>query len=377
MGFETERSSNLRVLLVQSEFFSWRRARHWSYTWHLGIEEGLQANGVEFLTLTTPWISDARSICTGRKFDQVWINDIAHFGDLDSGYIDESTLKWLASLAPVTLGFLAESVEYSPEEYSAFPNLLKRRQEIELRLKYFTHFVACDEKDLTNISTLVQKPAIWSPIAIPKRFTFEPVVKSPTQNAIFSGALYGERLKYLEHPDLRNLVSHQSSPENHTIYPILFDALPNHRLFRKLKIRFLPKFIYPAYLQLLRRIRRQSFKMYLKSLRESCAVVNLPSLGKVYTSRVFEGMAAGRPVIAWEIPNRPMTKALFENGKETLLYSTPTQLANHIQQVSSDPAFGKWIAENARRKLRRFHTIEKRVQQILNWIETGETPKYV
>lgn len=371
----------LRILLVQCEFTTWQRARHWAYIWHLGIEEGLAANGVEFMTLATPWISRMKEICAGRQFDQVWINDIAHLGDSDNGGVSESDLAWLTSLAPICVGFLIESIDYSPEDYAVFPSLKMRRQAIERHLKYFTHIVTTDEKDASNISVSFKGQAIWLGLTpIPERYICKKISTTPTNRIIYSGAPYGERAKWLEHPDLKNLIIHQESPDNYTLYPTFFNVLPGHcfrRLFQRLiRNRVPPAYIYPVYLRLLRHIRRHSFWMYLKGLQEECAVVNLPSLGKVYTSRVPEGMATGRPVIAWEVPDRPMTKALFNDGEEILLFSNPEQLAAHIQHILSDPKLGNQIAENALNKIRKFHTVENRVRQILNWVETGEAPTY-
>jgi glycosyltransferase involved in cell wall biosynthesis len=113
-------------------------------------------------------------------------------------------------------------------------------------------------------------------------------------------------------------------------------------------------------------------------MKEGCAIVNLPSFVKAYAGRVIEGMATGVPVISWEIPERPRTKSLFENGKEIMLYAQndPSQLAEHIKKIQSDKKFSKNIVINARNKLKKFHTAEHRAKEILHWIETGETPIY-
>ncbi len=83
-------------------------------------------------------------------------------------------------------------------------------------------------------------------------------------------------------------------------------------------------------------------------------------------------------MISWEIPGRPRNKALFEDDEQILLYSKndPSQLAAHIRRILAEPDFAQRIAENARRKLLSFHTMEKRVQQILDWVETGRVPTY-
>ena len=110
----TARYDKLRVLLVQIELPGWRQARQWSYDMQLGFEEGLSANNVDFLTLTSTWFSHAREICAGRKFDQVWINDVAHLGCCED--VTEQGVEWLANLAPICFGIITETTRYSAEE---------------------------------------------------------------------------------------------------------------------------------------------------------------------------------------------------------------------------------------------------------------------
>ena len=362
--------AKLRVLLIELEFTTWRTARHWSYASQLGIEEGLRANGVEYFTITTPWLSQAQKICIGKHFDQVWI-EIVHYD------YNKAFLEWVAGLAPVRIGLMAESLEYYPEEYAVFPILKERRNKVEGRFKYITHVVAGDEKDVDNINRRGQVPAFWWPQAVPERFICKQATMGLNRYAVFSGALYGERSSWIECPDLKGLLVHLPSSEHASVYPVLFDKL--HGAIRRFLRSGLPgqNSVLPVYLYFLRCIRRRCFALWLEEMRTGCAVVNLPHYVKSYPGRVVEAMAGGQPVISWEISNRPRTKALFEDGVEILLYSNPTELAAQIQRVLSNPDFGQRIAENARRKLMCFHTIEKRVQQILNWVEAGELPTYV
>jgi spore maturation protein CgeB len=182
----------------------------------------------------------------------------------------------------------------------------------------------------------------------------------------------------LEEPRLRGLLARHPSPPVEYLYELGFNSLPGHRygLRRLVKQPHYPaRLVYPIYLALLRRIRRSGFRMWQQRvLQQGIAVVNLPHLVKGYSGRVIEGMAAGRPVISWEIPDRPYNTALFADGKEILLYNTPAQLADHIAHLRAEPAFGAAIAANARRQVQAWHTTEKRVQQILRWVATGATP---
>jgi len=361
------------VLLIHLEFPTWYQARHWSYASQLGIEEGFHANGVEYLTITTPWLCRAREICAGKYFDQVWL-EIVHT------HLDEVFLEWVSGLAPVRIGLMAESLTYDPREYTHWSDLKERQHKVENRLKYVTHVLAIDEKDANEINTRRLARAMWWPQAVPERFISEQAMIAAKNYAVFSGSVYGERQSWLEHPDLEGLIVRQAPFDSTTIYPTLFDTL-HDKVSRLLNGRLSGQsgIILRAYLFSLRRIRRQCFALWLRQLRTGCAVVNLPHFLKAYSGRVIEGMAAGRPVISWDIPDRPQNKALFEDGSEILLYpkNNPGRLADHIRRILSDPELGQRIALNARRKLRRFHTIEKRVQQILNWVETGDEPTCV
>src|ERR1017187_6474520 len=66
------KTSGLRILLVQQEWTNWQQSRSWAYGAHIGLEHGLSANGIETLTITSVWSSDAMRMLEGQKFDQVW-----------------------------------------------------------------------------------------------------------------------------------------------------------------------------------------------------------------------------------------------------------------------------------------------------------------
>ena len=361
----------LRILVIQFENLRWRQARSYPYCLNFGFEEGLQASEVECVMLTTPWLSHLQDIFGKRQFDQVWINDISHFSDFNI------SLEEIIDLAPIRVGFVTESVEYHPEEYEAFPWLRERRAKIDKQFEYVTHIAAVDEQDVVNLKQRFDKPTMWLPCSMPERYIYEEVSTPAQKIALFSGSVYGKRVNYLEEPRLKNLMAYQKSPNSPLVESTLFNLLPGHYFFRWVNNRLFPAHrIYPVYLDGLRQLRRKAHKLWLQGLQNGAAVVNLPHLVKGYSSRVIEGLASGRPVISWEIPNRPQNTAMFEDEHEILLYSTPEQLANQIERVLSDPAFGEQIAQNASNKVKRFHTTEKRVQQILHWVETDEAQDY-
>jgi hypothetical protein len=373
----TRGGNRLRILLIVQEYTRWRRARHVSYCSQLGLEEALLADGIECFTLTTPWLGQARRICAGSRFDQVWI-DIIQSSLGDEIFADQGLLEWVAARAPVRVGFLPESLDYTSEEESHQPLLGLRRRNVESRIPYLTHVVACDEIDAERIAGRGLAPAIWWPQAVTERSIggIDPV---PSEDpAIFTGAVYGERSRWLDHPDLKGLLVHLPPPEDATLYPICFNTL--HKAARAFLRGRLPgaSSALSAYLGALRHIRRRSYASWLAGLRQGCAVVNLPHFVKTYAGRVMEGMAAGRPIISWDIPDRPRNRALFEEGREILLFSreSPEQLADQIRRIRRDPVLARRLAENGQAKVRRFHTLERRTREILRWIETGDQPAY-
>jgi len=365
----------IKILLVQCEMDNWRAARPWSYNVHVGWEVGFHANNVQFLTILTPWISLAKEIVGEQRFDQVWINDLA-ISPIRGGDISEAQLAMLATLAPVRVGLLTESIyDYTDEEMAEIPGLQHRQAGVEKFLPYLTHVVAYDEADVAEEKGRWGLPCMWSPSPVVGNIIHEQV-PSPTYNqAIFRGSIYNGRQAWLDHPLLQESLSLFGAPDQGALHTKVFDCLHSRPVRRLISSPFAVPF-YSVYLNTVRRIGKHDYLNWLCALQSGVAVVNLPDFVKSYTPRVIEGMAAGRPVLSWEIPNRPRNKALFEDGKEILLFNTPEELAGHIQRLQSDTLFAQQITENARRRIRQFHTTDKRVQQILKWIKTGKEPIY-
>jgi radical SAM superfamily enzyme YgiQ (UPF0313 family) len=369
-----------RILFIQHELDTWQRAKMWGYTWHLGIEEGFADDKVEFTTLITSWFPFAKEICAGQHFDQVWLNDITHVyepGGCGGYQLQAQDMEWIAGIAPIRLGFLTESLNYTKEEYESNPALIYARQILNTTGRYMTHIMTPDEKDVPLIQDLHEIPVSWFVTPTPGRLICKHVTAPPPLKPVFRGTPYGERARWLDLPELKGLINSQPSADNFTGIPQIFDEL--QALAKKtISAGIFRHTLYEQYLLALRRIRLQSFEMYLKSLEEGSAVINLPSFGKIHTARVYEGMAAGRPVITIKPEDRPKLNALFEDGKDVLLYSRnhPSRLAEHIRHLFNDREFGRWIATNARDKLVRYHTTELRVTQFLRWIQTGAEPVY-
>jgi hypothetical protein len=343
----------------------WRRARSLSYNTGWGLEEGLAAHGIELLTIPEPWYPRARQICGNRRFDQVWVE----IGRLE--HMDESFLDWVATRAPIRLGLIAESLHYTAEEVAAWPNWQRIMDDFPKRLAYVTHILTVDEAD-----TAQPVPALWWPQAVPRRFVTELPPPASRPHAVFCGNPYPGRDTWLAQPALKTLLQHVPSAEAGTIYPHLFNAV--HLPLRAPLRGVLPGNLgLPgAYNAAVRALRRRCFQLWLQTLQTGTAVVNLPHRVKGYAGRVVEAMAAGRPVVSWQIPDRPRNRGLFEDGQEMLLFDTVDQLTAHLQRLQRDEPFARQLAANARTKLLRFHTLEHRTRQVLDWLETGRAPDY-
>jgi len=407
----------MRVLYVPLEFLTWQRAQYWSYPVGLGLEEGFKAAGIECFTLPAlcltsyyspeTWLDHARWLCHNRQFDLVWLT-VPH------ARYDRRLLRWLAELAPVRVGYFVESMD--PFWGARQPGFSQRKRRwAQASLPYLTHAVVWDEAD---VASLEQRgiPALWWPGHVPAQFihTARPANVNPA--ALFFGAVYGERARYLDHPILSKLLVRPShSLEHDTRYPQLFDELNGEirqrlalshrwdlhllrsRLERKIWWWLRHPFrtteeahrrggpqrlgtpqqgadsvLLESYLDQLRLCRRKCFQLWLDTLAQGLAIVNLPQSGSGRSGRVFEAMAVGRPVLVHRAPNRPQADELFEPGREILMFESPEELAGQIRLLQRDPDRCQQLAGQARQKLLQFHTTEHRVHQFVQWMTTGE-----
>ncbi|BEV17737.1 glycosyltransferase [Herbaspirillum sp. DW155] len=365
-----------RILFIFLEFPDWRMARSLAYTTQMGMEQTLRQSGADVLSVPSiygmdnnsrgNWPSRLRQMIGQRSYDQVWI-------ELVHADYDEDFLTWVASLAPVRLGFVMESLQYEPYVYELEPNLRERRQRVVKRMAHMTHVLLVDEQDAGELNQSGQIQAMWWPQTVP-RASIQVAPTTTNSYAVFYGALYGKRQDWMKHPKLNGLlVQPGPSMEYQTDYPALFDrlqSLTTHALGMGLQAT--PQML-ERYLGLLRTLRHDIFSLWLRSLQKGVAVANLPSFFQGFPSRVYEGMAAGKPVISCSIPGRPRTNALFQDEQDILLYDpeSPEHLAHQIDRLNKDRVLAQRLATNARQKILTLHTTELRVAQILRWLRDG------
>ena len=371
----------MKALLLQLEFPNWKTARPWTYGASFAVSDGLAANGVTCLTVpilpdaaaSSPdsWLSHARRILAGQRFDQVWIW-------LVHASLDARILEWVAELAPVRIGFFMESLRYEEEDYRWAPGLRSRHIALHNQLDHFTHVLMVDERDVAELTALGTTPALWVPGIVPRRFIGDPTPPPRHNRAVFHGNVYGNRVKWIEHPLLRERLTFAKASAEYTLNQRQFDELQSIASERTRHLPLVTAADMERYVRALHNVREAEFRDWLSGLADWAAIVNLPGLTRCFGGRVYEAMAAGRPVISWRIPDRPRVNALFEDNREILLFSPddPEELAHQIDRILHDKPFAQALGTQGQRKLLAHHTAERRMRDVLQWLESGKEPEY-
>lgn len=371
----------MNVLLLQLEFPNWKTARPWTYGASFAVSDGLAANGVTCLTVpivpngaaasSDSWLSHARRMLAGQRFDQVWIW-------LVHATLDTQILEWVGELAPVRIGFFMESLRYEEEDYRWAPELRIRHLDFHRQLDYLTHALLVDERDVAELRALGTKPALWCPGLVPRRFIGGASHEPRHNRAVFHGNVYGERSRWIEHPLLRDRLTFVKSSDEYSLNQRQFDELQAIASERPRHLPLVTATDLERYVRALHTVREAEFRDWLSGLADWAAIVNLPGLTRCFGGRVYEAMAAGRPVISWRIPDRPRVNALFEDDREILLFAPddPGVLASQIDRILTDKQFARTIGASGQRKLLTYHTAERRLQDILQWLDTGKEPDY-
>lgn len=371
------------ILFIPLEFQDWSRARHLSYASFLGLEEGFRANGADVTTVPAAvsfspgegdgkqagyWLDWIRPLCRNRKFDQVWVEAV-------HSHLDAGILEFLAGIAPVRVALIGESLAYAADISARHPHLGARKALVEGRLAAFSHAIVADERDAADLNARGVINAVWLPPSIPERFIGPDVSGPRSARALYPFSAERELSPWMDQGRLSALMQAQPSPEAETGFSAQFDAI-HGRLDGAFAAGMASMEHLQAYLDPLRAMRVLGFQSRLEGLAKGVAVVNPPSLFQGYSIGLYEGMAAGRPVISWDVTDRLRNRALFVEGEEILLFpkNNPEKLASLIEGLIRDPQAAGRLAHNASKKLWRFHTSEKRVRQAMHWIETGAKP---
>ena len=343
----------MNILYLPIEFNRFFSAKKLAYPVGIGMVEGLEGNNIDSFTVPVMyhdqlWLHYLKELVGDQKFDQVWF-EVVH------SVIPSEVLEWLASLAPIRVGFIIESLTMAPQEFKDNPVGTQRRVDnLKYKLPYLTHVVVCDGRDVDTLAI----PTILATASIPERLIRTPY--STLDKAIFYGTIYGDRGEWLKILEDRLIVNPPSAEDSSNL-PRMFDQL-------FVRTNYTPE-EYDYFYSSWSSIRAGLYSIWINHLHDlhGCAMVNLPHRTAVLSGRVIENMAAGKPVVSPLMYNS--IDDLFEDGKEIRYYDDIIGLMSCLDELQNDSDVGFSLAEAARINILTNHTSEVRVKQIIDFIE--------
>jgi len=339
----------MKILYLPLEFGKWRSAKKLSYPTGIGLIEGFK--DIDHVTIPLmyhedKWLKHIKELVGNQTFDQVWL-EVVH------SIVPNHILEWIASLAPIRVGFVVESLTIAPKEFIDNPIGTNRRvSNLNSKLPYLTHAVVCDARDLDKLEI----PSFLFNAAIPERFIKTP--NSTDAPALFCGTTYGDRSEWVKAlGDL--LVVNPPSAETKSYLPYLFEQLftTNYDAID-----------YPLFFKNWCYVRSTIYDMWIKHLHSfsSCAIVNLPHRTQVASGRISEGMAAGKPMTSQRLNNDMDSR--FLDRKNILYYDDLIDLIDIINELREDSEFRFSVAKEAIKNVLKNHTTEVLVKRILEFV---------
>jgi len=234
----------------------------------------------------------------------------------------EKRKRW-QSTRPATVCFCYESILNS-----RFPDSEKKSGSAT---DAFSHFVYCDELDAPFFQNR-GVPSIWLPQCVDQHHFHPPPPGTPRKPVVFfRGKLdaqfgYEQRRKTLE-------------------------TLKAEGLLATCETEITPSELMEDY-------------------RKHSLAINLAGNFGGYNVRTFEALASGSLLFQFLPENRPRNNKLFEHGKHLLNFSGDglEKLVSMIREIQGHPEQGTRIAEAGRAECLANHTIEKRIQQITEFV---------
>jgi tetratricopeptide (TPR) repeat protein len=106
--------------------------------------------------------------------------------------------------------------------------------------------------------------------------------------------------------------------------------------------------------------------------------INLPGVLGGFNTRTYEALSCGCALLQFRPENRPANNALFEHGKHLLYfdYAQPQQLRAWIENLVREPGALLEIARQGHDELLAHHTIERRLEQLVDWVFNHKEPVY-
>jgi len=214
-------------------------------------------------------------------------------------------------------------------------DVYKRRT--ENALKVFSHFLSADEKDAALYNDKGKK-SVWFP-----QFVDHTFFKNITPFSVRKDGLCFKGKLWVEYDLRRKIIEELYKSKLCEVYDIF---LTNSELVQ----------LY------------NSYKM----------TINPPGVFGGFNVRTFEALASGNILFQFLPEDRVQNNSLFKDG-EHLIYFDPKDIKGliaKIRNVGSDFERYKKIAENGFNEVIEHHTLEKRLDSLLKWLNDGEIPTY-
>jgi len=335
----------MRILNIITKRTNWSYlGKALSYCVQFGLDEGLQSYGEVDTVFTSmglgtcpeQWMELIKKHYNNR-YDQIWV-------ELIHTRANQDFLKFLEPLAPVRVATLIECIA-TPQCHQI------EYKELDERLKRFTHIIPCDETDAQYCENLGVKSR-WIPthLSVPKRWVAKEIRVPENDSIAFFGKLYDDRAQLIQ----RYGIKLAEPPENNSNLPRKYSAITAQMVAEMNNGDVFEKFV-PR----LRAVREELFKTYLDGMRKYRGVISLTGTGLTYASRVAEAIGAGVPIIARNIPNRPMNNALFKNI--VIPYDANDEIENLVN-IDLNPYAQKGLDSMS------VHTTEYTLGEAMRWI---------
>ncbi len=106
--------------------------------------------------------------------------------------------------------------------------------------------------------------------------------------------------------------------------------------------------------------------------------VNPPGVFGGFNVRTFEALACGSILLQYKFKGKPLNNALFKHNEHLIYFDldNPDKTLGDIKHLLSNSQAYLHIAKQGREEVLNHHTIEKRIESILQWIDSGKIPEY-
>lgn len=203
--------------------------------------------------------------------------------------------------------------------------------------KVFSHFLVADEIDV-NFFKLKSNKAIWFPQFVDEKFFMNYTAFTERKNNLFfRGKLWNEykvRQKIVE------------SLNEVKLLEIVDKYLSNSELV-------------------------SCYNRYK-------AVLNPPGVFGGFNVRTFESLATGNILFQFLPAKRPLNNGLFEHLTHIIYFDAndTSSIKNQIRNILSEIETYKSIADNGYNEVLNYHTLDKRLSSLLDWVDIDKIPDY-